>query len=371
VKPAQKTQKISDVMMRCRIFCRIFCMMLCTFYSMTDTVWASVLRIDRQTGRTGEKISFAVSAADVPNAVNALGFEVNYDASVLRFRGFAPGSLTQNFTNFSAGNTDFGTVRIGGFDAGENQISQGASGVLVSLEFEVVSEKNCEVQIQNLLDDVKDWSVTQGSFSGNSAEENEESEESKADEDQKADAGTEEQPESGQSSANADSDLSAYISLNPLENTSSSLNNSPASSPDMPEISGTGKNPILNPHDHTSAKSMPEISRRGNNGKKATETQAENLLSQGEDMQNLPDEQGKIPDSVQESKKTLPSGTFDLQTAPHRNWEGQSRSVNAEKENCATGIWHWMMFAVLLLILGMQILILRQIMKSPEGREIS
>jgi len=243
MKPVQKSKKIFCAPM----LCRICCMMFCILYIMIDTACASVLRIDRQTGRTGEKILFTVSAAEVPNEVNALGFEVNYDAGVLQFRGFARGSLTQNFTHFNASNTDFGTVRIGGFDAGENRISQGASGGLITLEFEVVAEKSCDVQMQNLLDDVRDWSVTQGSFSGNS---NGEDEDGNADDTEKADADTQDQSESGQSAANANAAVSADISLNLLENTTSSLDDRFASSPDMRDESS---NETI-PHDRTSAK---------------------------------------------------------------------------------------------------------------------
>jgi len=110
-------------------------------------------------------------------------------------------------------------------------------------------------------------------------------------------------------------------------------------------------------------KPMPEISRLEKKGEKAPETQSEKLISQGENIQKSTDAQGKVPDRIQESEKASASGSFDLQSAPLKHLEEQSSAVNAENGNCKPGIWHWMMFTVLVLILGMQILILGQVRK--------
>ncbi|MEZ4528122.1 MAG: cohesin domain-containing protein [Desulfobacterales bacterium] len=360
MKPAKKNQKISDTPMLCRICCMLLCIL---FILIDDTVCASVLRMDSQRGRTGEKIRFTVSAADVPNEVNALGFEVSYDASVLQFRGFAPGSLTQNFTHFSASNTDFGTVRIGGFDAGENRISQGASGGLVTLEFEVVAEKSCDVQMQNLLDDVRDWSVTSGSFSGNS---NKEDEEGNVDDTEKTDADTQDPSESNQSAANADSDMSADIALNPLENALSSLNSGPASFPD-----GTEENTDM---------PMLETGKTGQNRENLEEKQnpqkisgdRHSLKSPNSEPNSEKDGRKKAADQILESENRKVPELSAMHTEQQKVQtmaevpEMEKTSVNAEKGNCKPGIWHWLMFAVLMLILGMQILILWQVMRLKK-----
>ncbi len=346
---------------------RTICLMLlCILYLMTDTAYASVLRIDSQRGKTGEKIRFAVSAAEVPNEVNALGFEVVYDATVLRFTGAAPGSLTQNFTHFSANNTDFGTVRVGGFDAGNNSISQGASGVVVLLEFEVVGEKSCDVQVQNLLDDVRDWSVTPGSFSGISNRD----EETNAHDTDKADADTQDPSESDQSAANADSGLSADIDLNPLKNAASSLDSSPASFP-----YGAEKNTEM---------PVPETGKTGQSRENPQEKQNPQKDSAGRHSLNSPDsEPSSEPDSEKDGRKKAES---QISESENRQVPGLSAintdsqnaqtmaevpeiknpGVNAEKGNCNPGIWHWLMFAVPVLILGMQILILRQVMRLKK-----
>lgn len=351
MKPVQKIRKISAS--------RMLCIMLCILYIlMTDTVCASVLRIDRQSGRTGQTIRFAVSAADVPNAVEALGFEVVYDATVLRFRGFVPGSLTQDFTNFSASNTDFGTVRVGGFDAGDSHISQGASGVLAFLEFEVVGEKSCEVQIQNLLDDVKDWSVSPGSFSGNSA-----GEDVNADDAQQAEADLNEQTESEKNTSAAEPDSSAQAAWNPLENAASSLDSSPASFPD-----GAEENREM---------PMPETGKTGQSGENLREKQRGKNLSPDMHRVNSPDSEKdtekKAAAQIPESENRKLPGLSDINNMESQNvhadsalTEMEKSPVNPEMENCKPGIWHWMMFAVLLLILGIQILILWQVMNLKK-----
>lgn len=342
MKPAQKIRKILDGPM----LCQMLCMMFCILYIMADTVCAAVLRIDRQSAGTGEKISFAVSAADVPNAVNALGFEVKYDASVLRFRGFVPGSLTQGFTNFSASNTDFGTVRIGGFDAGENQISQGVSGVLVSLEFEVVAEKSCDVQIQNLLDDVKDWSVTTGSFSGNSEENDEEI---NADDTEKADADTENQSESGQNAANADLALSAEIAMNPLGKAHSSDDRSAFYSDTAGENRETA---------------IPETGKTGQGREKLREKQGGERLSADRHSMKSQDAEKNTGVEILESEKKQISGLSSIHTEQQSVKavaEMKNPAENAEKGNSSLTAWHWMIFGILVLILVIQVLILWQV----------
>ncbi len=127
---------------------------------------ASVLSIDSYEGKVGSDTTFTVSVINALNDADSLGFEVKYDASVLSYRGYRPGSLVQGFSSFNVVNTDFGVVRIGGFDIGNNKITKGASGSLVYLTFEVVGYNNSEMKIIKLLDDLKSWSVINGILTG-------------------------------------------------------------------------------------------------------------------------------------------------------------------------------------------------------------
>jgi hypothetical protein len=140
--------------------------MVVFFIMMTGTSGANTLKLGTLKGKKGETVTYTLSVDSAPNEVNALGFEVQYDATVLRYKGFKPGSLTQKYTQFGANNTDFGTVRIGGFEVGDNKIPKGASGDLVQLEFEVIEEKGSQLKVVNTLDDIKTWSSEEGSFSG-------------------------------------------------------------------------------------------------------------------------------------------------------------------------------------------------------------
>ncbi len=127
---------------------------------------ASAIRIDSHEGELGSKVTFTVSVIDAVNDTDSLGFEVQYDASVLSYRGYQPGSLVQGFSSFNAVNTDFGFVRIGGFDISGNKIVKGTSGSIVHLSFEVVGYNNSELKIIKLRDDIKNWSKINGMLTG-------------------------------------------------------------------------------------------------------------------------------------------------------------------------------------------------------------
>ena len=132
---------------------------------------AAGLTLNDQSGDKGSMATFTVSADSVPNEVAALGFDVQYDPGVLRYRGYSAGSLASSFDFFNANNASPGTVRVGGFVAGPNKINQGSSGTVVSLTFEVVGYDDCQVRLAQLKDGIKGWSARPGYFTGDHAAE--------------------------------------------------------------------------------------------------------------------------------------------------------------------------------------------------------
>ncbi len=329
---------------------KIWFLMWCIFCISTHAVSASVIRIDRKSAGTGETVSFTVSAADVSDTVQALGFEVVYDATVLQFRGFSPGSLTQKFTHFSANNTDFGTVRIGGFDAGENPIQQGSSGVLLRMDFEVADAKNCALQIRNLLDDVKGWSAGDGSFSGIP---DEEPDDGKDDGEKDAD-NTVKEPENAETGESVSSEESVPLYADTLN----SMENNAAPSPDFRPASAP------EPADEKIGNVRPVSNKSGNMTEEKAVPQEESGSAKTYKGQTvpIPDSNISVPLRLNQADEKE-TGIRNLpQSVRLPDFQKNDGAADTESGNPGTGIWHWSVLIVLTLILAVLLGIFWQIM---------
>ncbi|UCG11921.1 MAG: hypothetical protein JSU72_15590 [Deltaproteobacteria bacterium] len=150
-----------------------FCITLFALSFITTQARAAALNLNDQWGDKGSTVTFEVSVDTAPNEVEAFGFEVRYDSSVLRYQGYTTGWLTLEFDFVDANNASPGAVRVGGFEAGGEKIEQGDSGTLVSLTFEVVGHDDCQIRLSRLRDNIKTWSTRHGNFTGDHAFEEE------------------------------------------------------------------------------------------------------------------------------------------------------------------------------------------------------
>ncbi|MGE0083981.1 MAG: cohesin domain-containing protein [Desulfococcaceae bacterium] len=127
--------------------------------------YGASLEMDTQKAAKGETVTFTVSVNNAPNQVAAFGFDISFDPAVLQYKSHEKGSLIQNgFSLFDANEISAGQLRIGGLDFGGSPIQQGSSGILARLTFLVLQNKNCEVQLLDLKDDLKNWTVQNGQF---------------------------------------------------------------------------------------------------------------------------------------------------------------------------------------------------------------
>ena len=113
------------------------------------------LSVDDHSGGKGSVVTFSVAVQNAPNEVVSLGFEVQYDPSILGYRSYTAGHLVSEFDFFDANNVAPGIVRAGGLVAVDGKISEGASGILISLAFDVVGHDDCQLQLAQLKDDIK------------------------------------------------------------------------------------------------------------------------------------------------------------------------------------------------------------------------
>jgi hypothetical protein len=127
---------------------------------------AADLSLNSQYGKKNSTVSFHVTVESAPNDVASFGLEVQYDPSILRYKGCYPGDLVSGFDFFNANNASPGIVRAGGFVAADGGISRGERGTLLSLSFNVVGHDDCQVRLVKLKDDIKTWNTQHGRFTG-------------------------------------------------------------------------------------------------------------------------------------------------------------------------------------------------------------
>jgi len=122
-------------------------------------------------GAAGATVSIGIRIQEAPNEVAALGFEVTYDPEVLTYaEEWAAGDLVQEFDFFDVNLVEPGRLRIGGFEAGEDEIAPGANGTAVELTFEVAETEDCIcsfLDLQELKDDIAAWSTSGAYFLAN------------------------------------------------------------------------------------------------------------------------------------------------------------------------------------------------------------
>jgi|GEM_PF-5291866 len=134
---------------------------------------AAVIILNSQGGAKGDSVTYHVFVDTAPNDASALGFEVRYDPKILRFRDYSSGPLVSGFDFFAANNSSPGTVKVGGFSAGDGRIFREDSGSMISLTFDVIGHDDCRVWFAQLKDDIETWSTQSGRFIGDHAVEQE------------------------------------------------------------------------------------------------------------------------------------------------------------------------------------------------------
>ena len=119
----------------------------------------SHIRTRRLVADTDEKITFALTIVQAPNQVRALGFEVVYDPTVLKYSSYTRGALIEKFDMFEVNRLRNGLLRVGGVEARNDFMAPGTSGELVRLEFQVIGKGNPSLQLVKLKDHISSWGV--------------------------------------------------------------------------------------------------------------------------------------------------------------------------------------------------------------------
>jgi hypothetical protein len=137
---------------------------------------AATLSISDISGAKGDIVTATLSINNAPNTARAFMLDVEYDVTCLSFQGFSSGTLVNGaYPLFTANNVEPGIVRLGGVASVSPGITKGSSGTVVALTFKVTGDKNSDLQISNLTDDMnkEGWSRQNGYFNINAGAENE------------------------------------------------------------------------------------------------------------------------------------------------------------------------------------------------------
>ncbi len=103
--------------------------------------------------------------------MDALGFDIEYDADCLEYTGYAAGELTSEFTQLGCNEISTGVVRCGALDTGDG-IAQFASGSIFKMTFTVISSefdalnKAIKIDFTSLVDNVEGWLTSPGYICG-------------------------------------------------------------------------------------------------------------------------------------------------------------------------------------------------------------
>ncbi len=121
------------------------------------------IAMNDQCSMKSDTITFTVSVNSAPNEVDAFGFDVNFDHSILTYEAYTRGDLVEEWDFFDVSNPVDGVVRVGGFTTKE-KIAEDASGAMVKLTFTVISVADDTLTLSELVDDIAGWSTKDGSF---------------------------------------------------------------------------------------------------------------------------------------------------------------------------------------------------------------
>ena len=129
------------------------------------------LNIVDTNGLSGSDVTVTVEINNAPSGIDALGFEVVYNANAcLTYTGFEKGGLVLGFDFFDCHESE-GVVTCGGFTT-SNAIPAGANGNVVELTFNVTTpdlddpDEAVRLDLQNLVDDFAGWSTSPGYICG-------------------------------------------------------------------------------------------------------------------------------------------------------------------------------------------------------------
>jgi hypothetical protein len=124
------------------------------------------IKIRRLAADANQRITFVLAVDQAPNQVRALGFDVVFDPQVLKYSGYTRGVLIERFDMFDVNALGRGRLRVGGLEARNDFMAQGASGELVRLQFQVLGNGDPGFKLIRLRDHISSWGVKSVRHSG-------------------------------------------------------------------------------------------------------------------------------------------------------------------------------------------------------------
>jgi hypothetical protein len=138
---------------------------LLIIYGVASQSHCENLVLSDASGEINQTVVFELTINNAPNTVSAMGLDLSYNPDILSFQSYEIGGLVSRFNVINAAENSDGIVRIGGVSlTAANQIQKGESGLLIKLSFNVLSNNSTTLQLLELFDHFKGWSVKDGLF---------------------------------------------------------------------------------------------------------------------------------------------------------------------------------------------------------------
>ena len=150
--------------MKRKIFIQICSLAMLLFLLNAGMALSAELEINDQEGTSGEQVTFNVSINNSSNELNSMEFNINYDSSVLSFRGWKAGDLVKGFRFFNAASFpgNRGVVKVAGLTS--EPITVGVSGEIVQLTFNVNECQDAKLSLTDLQGAIEELSTKDGVF---------------------------------------------------------------------------------------------------------------------------------------------------------------------------------------------------------------
>lgn len=129
-----------------------------------DLVWIADV-----SGCSEQVIEVPIGFSNPNNAIDAFGFTVEYDASMLEYTGFNQGTGAADWVFYGGNEVTPGEIRVAGFSLPAGALASGSEGTLITLTFKVKCEAcergaSSDFTLKNLTDDLSEWNGLSGSF---------------------------------------------------------------------------------------------------------------------------------------------------------------------------------------------------------------
>jgi len=133
---------------------------ICVFCFLTSIVAnAADIEVNYPELIVGKLLTVHININSAPNDINSFKLNLHFNNDIISYENYEKTDISNQFTLFSVNPSIPGTILVGGVSAENVGIKKDSDGVLITLSFTVLKDRDPEFQLTSLKDDMKSWSV--------------------------------------------------------------------------------------------------------------------------------------------------------------------------------------------------------------------